>query len=78
MIYDLAYQGVDAPADLAGKRVGVHPDSTTRHEFAAFLSIAGVRAEDVETVQIDGPELPLVTSGQVDSRRARRTTTPPT
>ena len=28
--YGLADQGVDAPADLAGKRVGVHPDSTTR------------------------------------------------
>ena len=26
-----------------------------------------MRAEDVETVPIDGPELPLVTSGQVDS-----------
>ena len=67
VIYGLADQGVDAPADLAGKRVGIHPDSTTRHEFAAFLSIAGVRAEDVETVPIDGPELPLVTSGQVDA-----------
>ena len=33
--------------DLPGKRIGVHPDSTTRHEFAAFLSIAAVRAEDV-------------------------------
>ena len=36
VIYGLADQGVDAPADLAGKRVGVHPDSTTRHEFAAL------------------------------------------
>ena len=47
VIYGLADQGVDAPADLAGKRVGVHPDSTTRHEFAVFLGIAGVRAEDI-------------------------------
>lgn len=30
-------------------------------------SIAGVRAEDVETVPIEEPELPLVTSGQVDA-----------
>ena len=43
VIYGLADQGVDAPADLAGKRVGIHPDSTTRHEFAALLGIAGVR-----------------------------------
>ena len=28
VIYGLADQGVDAPADLAGKRVGIHPDST--------------------------------------------------
>ena len=55
VIYGLADQGVDAPADLAGKRVGVHPDSTTRHEFAAFLGIAGVRAKDVETVRSTDP-----------------------
>ena len=36
-------------------------------EFAAFLGIAGVQAEDVETVPIDGSELPLLTSGQVDA-----------
>ena len=67
VVYGLAAQDVDAPADLAGKRVGIYPDSTTRHEFAVLLSNAGMRAADVETVSIDGPDLPLVRSGQVDA-----------
>ena len=67
VVYGYAAQGVDAPSDLAGKRVGIYPDSTTRHEFAVLLSNAGMRAADVETVSIDGPDLPLVRSGQVDA-----------
>ena len=66
VVYGHAAQGVEAPSDLAGKRVGIHPDSTTRHEFAVLLSNAGMRAAGVETVSIDGPNLPLVRSGQVD------------
>ena len=50
VVYGLAAQDVGAPADLAGKRVGIYPDSTTRHEFAAFLSTAGIPGDDVETV----------------------------
>ena len=67
VVYGLAGQGIDAPPDLAGKRVGVYPDSTTRHEFLAFLGTAGMRAEDIETVPIDGPDVPLILSGQVDA-----------
>lgn len=67
VVYGLAGQGVDAPSDLAGKRVGVYPDSTNSHEFLVFLSAAGMAAEDVETVPIDGPDLPLVLGGQVDA-----------
>ena len=67
VVYGLAAQGVEVPSDLAGKRVGIYPDSTTRHEFAVLLSNAGLRAEDVETVSIDGPDLPLVGGGQVDA-----------
>ena len=67
VVYGLAGQGVEAPADLAGKRVGVYPDSTNSHEFLVFLSAAGMAAEDVETVPIDGPDLPLVLGGQVDA-----------
>ena len=67
VVYGLAAQGVEAPSDLAGKRVGIYPDSTTRHEFAVLLSSSGLGAEDVETVSIDGPDLPLVRSGQVDA-----------
>ena len=67
VVYGLAAQDVDAPTDLAGKRIGIYPDSTTRHEFAVLLSNAGMRAADVETVSIDGPDLPLVRSGQVDA-----------
>ncbi len=67
VVYGLAGQDVDAPSDLAGKRVGIYPDSTTRHEFAVFLGTAGIPADDVETVPIDGPDLPLVRGGQVDA-----------
>lgn len=67
VVYGLAGQGVAAPSDLAGKRVGVYPDSTNSHEFLVFLSAAGMAAEDVETVPIDGPDLPLVLGGQVDA-----------
>ncbi|MCY4508238.1 MAG: ABC transporter substrate-binding protein [Acidobacteria bacterium] len=67
VVYGLAAQGVEAPSDLTGKRVGIYPDSTTRHEFAVLLSNAGMGAEDVETVSIDGPDLPLVRSGEVDA-----------
>lgn len=67
VVYGLAGQGVEAPSDLAGKRVGVYPDSTNSHEFLVFLSAAGMGAEDVETVPIDGPDLPLVLGGQVDA-----------
>ncbi len=67
VVYGLAEQGVDAPSELAGKRVGIYPDSTTRHEFAVFLSTAGIRAEDVESVPIDGPDLPLIRSRDVDA-----------
>lgn len=67
VVYGLAAQGVEVPSDLAGKRVGIYPDSTTRHEFAVFLGTAGIPADDVETVPIDGPDLPLVRGGQVDA-----------
>ncbi len=67
VVYGLAAQDVGAPADLAGKRVGIYPDSTTRHEFAAFLSTAGIPVDDVETVPIDGPDVPLILSGEVDA-----------
>ena len=67
VVYGLAAQDVDAPSDLAGKRVGIYPDSTTRHEFAVLLSGVGMGAEDVETVWIDGPDLPLIRSGEVDA-----------
>jgi len=67
VVYGLAAQEIDEPSDLAGKRVGIYPDSTTRHEFAVFLGTAGIPADDVETVPIDGPDLPLVRGGQVDA-----------
>ena len=67
VVFGLAGQSVDAPPDLAGKRVGVYPDSTTRHELLALLSAAGMRAGDVEMVPMDGPDLPLILSGQVDA-----------
>ena len=67
VVYGLAAQEVDAPSDLAGKRVGVYPDSTTRHELLALLSTSGMRADDLETVPIDGPDLPLILSGRVDA-----------
>lgn len=67
VVYGLAGQNVGAPADLAGKRVGVYPDSTNSHEFLVFLNAAGMGAEDVEIVPLDGPDLPLVLGGQVDA-----------
>ena len=67
VVYGLATQDVDAPTDLAGKRVGIYPDSTTRHEFAVLLSSAGIPADDLETVPIVGDDLPLVRDGQVDA-----------
>ena len=67
VVYGLAAQDVDAPSDLAGKRVGIYPDSTNRHEFAVLLSVAGMRGEDVETVPIDGPDVPLILSGRLDA-----------
>ncbi len=67
VVYGLAAQDVDAPSDLAGKRVGIYPDSTTRHEFAVLLSRADMGAEEVETLSIDGPDLPLIRSGEVDA-----------
>ena len=67
VVYGLAGQDVDTPADLAGKRVGVYPDSTTRHEFLAFLSTAGVPADAVEMAPLDGPDVPRILSGQVDA-----------
>ena len=67
VVYGLAAQGIDAPSDLAGKRVGIYPDSTTRHEFAILLSNAGLGAEDVETVSIDGPDLALIRTDEVDA-----------
>lgn len=67
VVYGLADQDVETPSDLAGKRVGIYPDSTTGHEFAVLLSIAGMRGGDVETVSIEGPDLPLIRSGEVDA-----------
>lgn len=67
VVYGLAGQDVAAPSDLAGKRVGVYPDSTNSHEFLVFLSAAGMGAGDVETVSLDGPDIPQVLSGQVDA-----------
>jgi len=67
VVYGLAEQGVQTPADLAGKTVGVYTQSITRDEFKAFLRVNGVRAEDVGTVSISGPDIPLILSGQVDA-----------
>ena len=67
VVYGLADQDVDTPPDLAGKRVGIYPDSTNVHEFAVLLDIAGMRAGDVETVPIDGPDIPLIESREVDA-----------
>ena len=67
VVYGLAEQDVDTPSDLAGKRVGIYPDSTNRHEFAVLLSVAGMHAGDVETVPIDGPDVPLIESGEMDA-----------
>ena len=67
VVYGLAAQDVDAPGDLAGKTVGIYPQSITRNEFDAFLRIAGIPADDVDVVSISGPDLPLVLSGQADA-----------
>lgn len=67
VIYGLAEQGINTPADLAGKKVGIYAQSITKNEFEAFLKINGVPTEDVETVSISGPDLPLILSGQADA-----------
>ena len=67
VIYGLAEQGVEAPADLAGKTIGVYAQSITKNEFEAFLNITEVPMEDITMTTISGPDIPLILSGQVDA-----------
>ena len=67
VIYGLAEQGVRAPGDLIGKKVGVYAESINKNEFEAFLKIVGIAAEDIELVSIRGPDIPMLLDGQADA-----------
>ena len=67
VIYGLAEQGVHAPGDLIGKKVGVYAESINENEFEAFLKLTGIAAEDIELVSIRGPDIPMLLDGQADA-----------
>ena len=67
VIYGLAEQGVRAPGDLIGKKVGVYAESINTNEFEAFLKIVGIAAEDIELVSIRGPDIPMLLDGHADA-----------
>jgi ABC-type nitrate/sulfonate/bicarbonate transport system substrate-binding protein len=67
VVYGLAATGVTKPADLKGKRVGIYPGSITSNEFDAFLKLTGLRRSDMEIVSLNGPDIPLLLSRQVDA-----------
>jgi ABC-type nitrate/sulfonate/bicarbonate transport system substrate-binding protein len=67
VVYGLATSGIQAPADLKGRKVGLYPGSITNNEFDAFLKLNGMSRDDMEIVSLSGADIPLLVSGQVDA-----------
>jgi len=61
-------KGIVTAADLVGKKVGTPAGTTGQFFLNAFLTDNGIRAKDVEVIDISPPDLPAaLTNNQVDA-----------
>jgi ABC-type nitrate/sulfonate/bicarbonate transport system substrate-binding protein len=65
-IYSLKEKGITEPADLEGKKLGVHIKSTTFQQYQGMLRNAGVDREKITEVPASGSAQELLT-GKVDA-----------
>lgn len=65
----MADSGLDKPADLTGKKIGVLNESGTLHIATAYwLQQEGVDLDSIELVQVDGPsQADQLASGRIDA-----------
>ena len=58
-LLSLSATGIEKPADLKGKRIGIGPSPVSRAQFTVFLSENGLNREDVDiaTVGFEGERL---------------------
>lgn len=67
-VMTLAGNGIDTPADLRGKSVGITPGDALSQTFPAFLRANHIEQQAVKIVNVDAAgKIPALASGQVDA-----------
>jgi NitT/TauT family transport system substrate-binding protein len=70
-VFALADSGIETPADLAGKKIGISGmGSVTRYILRGTLEEAGLTEEDVELVPVGATRVGALESGQIDALSA--------
>src|SRR5882672_1798501 len=67
VVYGLATTGVKSPGDLAGKRIGIYPESINRKEFDAFVRVNRLNPQSFQIVSLSGSDVAALLSRSVDA-----------
>lgn len=67
VVYSLEATGLEEPADLVGKRVGVNIGGTKHREFQALLKSLGIPESDIRLMGMTEASPAPLLSGQVDA-----------
>jgi len=67
VVIALKESGIEAPADLAGKKIGYAGTALSEAQIQCMLEEAGVSAEDCQLIDVGFDLLTAITTGQVDA-----------
>src|SRR3954452_11573613 len=67
VIYGLATTGVKSPADLAGRRIRIYPESISTNEFDAFVRVNRLNPQSFQIVPLSGSDIGALLSRSVDA-----------